>query len=167
MGKGVVAKSSAKSGPVRAPTTGLPASSLLVAPSLDAIDALDVDTLVICLTPSMRPLPGAAGFCDWRLCGALSNLIKRGILSGVVDEKVLMPGDRINIPRLLVLGFGDDPRKDSAQKLEWLSSTTLALGAERIAVAPPEPGKDWMGQAEQALTKAFGDRLVTLFEPER
>lgn len=168
MGNAATAQRSTKaSGKARATTTGVPTPSLIVSPSLEAIDALDVDTFVLCLTPSMRPLPGAAGFCDWRLCGTLSQLIKRGILTGAVDEKVLMPADRIGIPRLLVLGLGDDPRKDSARKLDWLASTTLALGAERIAIAPPEPGTDWMGQAEQALVKSLGDRLVTLFAPEQ
>ncbi len=159
-----------KAATTKARTTGptnAPAFALLAAPSLATVDALDVDTLVICLTPQMRPLPGAAGFIDWRLCGALSGLLQRGILTGADREKVLMPGDAIGIPRILVLGFGKDVRKDSDAKLDWLIETVNALDAKRIAVCPPEPGRDWMGMAQQSLEKAFAERIVTLFEPEQ
>jgi hypothetical protein len=57
-----------------------------VVATLGAIDALDVDTLVLCLTEDVRPLPGAAGLVDWRLAGRLSRFIEKGILTGARDE---------------------------------------------------------------------------------
>ena len=141
----------------------------LVPPSLEAIDALSaegIDTLVLCLTPKMRPLPGAAGFADWRLCGALSRLLISGVVTGVDREKVLLPGHPIGVDRILLLGFGDDVRKDSERKLGWMVETLDALAAKKIAIALPEPGRDLVGNAKAHFKKSLGSRFKTLFAPE-
>jgi len=56
-----------------------------------------------------RPLRGAAGLCDWRLCGRLSRLLRADRLSGRVDEVVMLPPARARLPfsRLMLFGLGD------------------------------------------------------------
>src|SRR5437667_11101312 len=56
-----------------------------------------------------RPLRGAAGLCDWRLCGRLSRLLRADRLSGREDEVVLLPPARARLPfsRLMLFGMGE------------------------------------------------------------
>jgi len=44
--------------------------------SLEALDALASDVLVLSLQAEDRPLRGSAGYCDWRLNGPLSRLVE-------------------------------------------------------------------------------------------
>src|SRR5829696_10536966 len=56
-----------------------------------------------------RPLRGAAGLCDWRLCGRLSRLLRSERLSGRADEVVMLPPARARLPftRLMLFGMGE------------------------------------------------------------
>ena len=40
------------------------------------------DALVVPVWSDVRPLRGAAGLLDWRLCGRLSQMIREGRVSG-------------------------------------------------------------------------------------
>ncbi|HEY1333477.1 MAG TPA: peptidase M17, partial [Myxococcaceae bacterium] len=50
--------------------------------TLDALDPLPVDTVCLFVSEDERPLGGAAGFVDWRLCGQLSRLLVDGFFKG-------------------------------------------------------------------------------------
>lgn len=77
-------------------------------PSLDALDALaGYEALCLVVTEDERPLTGAAGFVDWRLCGGLSRLLKDGFFTGQPGEKLLTPSDgRLPTPLLFAVGLG-------------------------------------------------------------
>ena len=89
---------------------------------------------------SERPLRGTAGRADWRLCGVLSDLARRGRLTGAAGEFTLVGcGGRMACERLLVLGLG--PRSDFAadafgrvvtevfERAAALGATSLAIGS--------------------------------------
>ena len=92
-----------------------------------------------------RPLRGAAGLCDWRLCGRLSRMLASERLSGQFGETTLYPPrvgglQRLPFSRLVLFGLGPADRfdeahaKDAAKKL---GESVRRLGLQRYAVAPP------------------------------
>src|SRR5438874_9265009 len=49
------------------------------------------EALVLPFFSDERPLRGAAGLCDWRLCGRLSRLLASGRVQGQWGETTLYP----------------------------------------------------------------------------
>lgn len=103
-----------------------------VTPGLAAVDALEGTDAICCfLSEDERPLPGAAGFVDWRLNGALSRILKAGFFVGVPGEKLLVPTrGEVPAPKLFAVGLGR-------------ASAITALGFEHA-----------LTQAAEMLTKA-------------
>jgi hypothetical protein len=151
-----------------------PVLSTLVQPSLDAIDALGggphaIDTLVLCMTSDTRPLPGAAGFADWRLCGRLSRLIVSGVVTGAPDEKVLMSSEGLlPMTRVLLYGFGKGSAimDDGRARLTRLGRVLDDLKAQSIAIDLPPPGSPMLPLVDECLRGLLGDRLRVVFAPE-
>ena len=78
-----------------------------VAAELGALDELRCDVLLLPIASDERPLRGAAGLVDWRLCGALSRLIAQGRVTGARGERVLVPTrPRLSFEKLVLLGTG-------------------------------------------------------------
>ena len=76
-----------------------------------AIERVPADVAVVALFADERPLRGAAGRLDWRLCGRLSRLVAAGRLSGQSGEAVLTPGGGGVRARAVVgLGLGSRGR---------------------------------------------------------
>jgi hypothetical protein len=89
-----------------------------------------------------RPLRGAAGLCDWRLCGRLSRLLKAERLSGRVDEVVMLPPARARLPfsRLMLFGLGEQGRFDERAYREQVARMRHVLekaGIRSYALQPP------------------------------
>ena len=62
-----------------------------------------------------RPLRGAAGRADWRLCGLLTELLIDGSMTGRTGEATLVgSGGRLASDALLVGGLGTQPSFDIA-----------------------------------------------------
>src|SRR5215470_19549483 len=81
--------------------------------TLDALDPLPVDTLCLFVSEDERPLGGAAGFADWRLCGQLSRLLVDGFFRGTRGESLLLPSaGRMGPGRVVILGVG--PQAEAA-----------------------------------------------------
>lgn len=138
-------------------------------PSLHALDELDADTLALGITSDERPLTGAAAYVDWRLCGQLSRLLKRGVVTGERREKVLMPsGGRLPPTRLLLFGWGPSATltEGATEQLRWMADVILEVKAERAVVALPEPARPLLSLVDEHLKKRLGDRLIAVFEPE-
>ncbi|HVN37843.1 MAG TPA: M17 family peptidase N-terminal domain-containing protein [Myxococcota bacterium] len=110
------------------------------------LEAVVADLAVVPVFAEDRPLPGAAGRADWRLCGALSRLYAAGHLSGTSGEAALVPsGGGIAAPCVMALGlgsraeFGDAALArftvEAVHRAAKLRASNLALGwPERIAV---------------------------------
>jgi hypothetical protein len=106
----------------------------------DAADGVP-ETLVLPFFADERPLRGAAGLCDWRLCGRLSRLLQSSRVAGKWGEVTLYPpGKRLPFQRILLVGLGAADRFD--EKAAHDASRLIAdkmkkLGNPRYALVPP------------------------------
>ncbi len=144
-----------------------------VTASLEALDTLEADTVILFVADDERPPRGVTGLVDWRLAGALSRLSARGWLIGKEGELCLSPGRaRLAGARLLLCGIGAGPElselilqravKQACEALSQLDCKSLACGL-------PDLGKDPVGLAtsvERSLEVNWSGPL-TLLEPAR
>lgn len=119
-----------------------------VAPELAKWDALVAtpdgppELLVAPFFSDERPLRGAAGLCDWRMCGRLSRLILAERITGDRGEVTLLPGRRLAFPKLLLFGMGASD-EFAEPVFRWvareIAKVMRRLGVRRYAV--PLPGR--------------------------
>jgi leucyl aminopeptidase len=139
---------------------------------LEGLDALaGVDALCLFVAEDDRPLPGTAGYVDWRLSGALSRVLKQGFFTGVKDDWLLLPSDgRIPIPRIFAVGLGARKNLDAGALGKALANAAQVLDkakVESVALELPGGGRvDEEAQA-QALQQHFlpgfkGKRVTVL-----
>jgi hypothetical protein len=77
------------------------------APELGQIDALRCEALALPFFSDERPLRGALGLLDWRMCGFISRLLGRGKIEGSPLETVLIPGrPKLSMDKLFLFGLG-------------------------------------------------------------
>jgi hypothetical protein len=143
--------------------------------SLEALDPLAVDTLCLFVAEDERPLAGAAGFADWRLCGQLSRLLADGFFRGARGESLLLPsGGRLGPARVVVLGLGPIAEASHPTAVRSaLGNAADVLNRVRVdSVAIELPGRPSLDAAERtsALAEAFlpafrGTRVTVLADP--
>ncbi|MBK8169185.1 MAG: leucyl aminopeptidase [Sandaracinaceae bacterium] len=74
---------------------------------LRRLDALKSEALCIPFFEDERPLCGALGLVDWRMCGHISALIRKGRLNGSAEEVLLIPArPRLPFEKLILFGLG-------------------------------------------------------------
>ena len=99
------------------------------------------DALVLTFFRDERPLRGAAGLADWRLCGRLSRLIKLGRIGGDAGESLLMPpGRRLPFQRLMLFGLGPTRPFDEdvyRRHVRRIREVMRRAGVHEYAVQPP------------------------------
>jgi hypothetical protein len=79
------------------------------------LDELQTELIVLPFFSDERPLRGAAGLLDWRLCGTLSRQILAGYLDGAFGEKGLIAApSRLKSEGLLLVGLGESAVFDAA-----------------------------------------------------
>jgi hypothetical protein len=126
-----------------------------VPPELRRLDQLRCDVLALSFFEEERPLRGAAGLVDWRLCGKLSRLLASRRLAGTQGEVTLLPPrPRLPFDKLLLLGLGARGAFDETAYAEALRRTFGALSAMRthsVALALPGRATGAIG-AERAMT---------------
>jgi leucyl aminopeptidase len=95
------------------------------------LDELQTEVIVLPFFADERPLRGAAGLIDWRLCGSLSRKLMAGYLRGAFGEKALFanPG-KLKSERLLLVGLGESASFD-----EGVARKACALIAEALREA--------------------------------
>lgn len=141
----------------------------LCEPSLHAVDALDAESLALCMTTDVRPLAGLTGYVDWRLCGQLSALVRAGVITGAHGEHVLVPNHGPLVPRrIFVFGWGPQASlEDGAPaRFERMARVLADAGCESVAVGLPEPGARLVHLVEDHVRKALGARCVAVFGPD-
>ena len=85
-----------------------------VAASMESLDELQTELMVLPFFADERPLTGAAGLLDWRLCGALSRKLMAGYLSGNFGEKgMLASPPKLKADALLLVGMGSSAEFDA------------------------------------------------------
>jgi hypothetical protein len=121
------------------------------------------DVLVLPVFTDDRPLRGAAGLADWRLCGRLSGLLKNERATAKAGETMLLPpGRRLRFKRVLWFGLGDAKgysderfRKD----LGWIAGVVRNAGASDWALQAPGRASGMIG-ARRALELILEDLLL-------
>jgi hypothetical protein len=113
-------------------------------PELDQIDSLRCEALALPLFSDERPLRGALGLLDWRLCGFLSGLVERGKVSGERLETVLVPGrPKLGMDKLFMLGLGPSSGFDGASVRACLEHMLDTLARARVrSTALVLPGRN-------------------------
>jgi len=128
--------------------------------SLETLDGLTgVDTLCLFVAEDERPLGGASGLSDWRLCGQLSRLLVDGFFTGAADDSVLLPSaGRLGAPRIVVFGLG---RRERLSDGPALGARLAAAGAVldkagAVSVALEVPGAGRLADAERLRSLRTG-----------
>ncbi len=129
------------------------------------IERVAAELAVVSHFESDRPLRGAAGRADWRLCGLLSELIGAQRLAGRRGEVALTPTyGRMKSDRVLLLGLGSRDDFDAAQlqaATQAMVRRVLALGAASMAL--PAPGEvDRSLPLHQCADAILGGTLAAL-----
>ena len=71
------------------------------------LERVCADLVVVGYSPDDRPLRGAAGRADWRLCGELWQLVTSQKLNGALGQAALLStAGPLRSPLLLVVGLG-------------------------------------------------------------
>ncbi|PTL82393.1 M17 family peptidase N-terminal domain-containing protein [Vitiosangium sp. GDMCC 1.1324] len=127
---------------------------------LEGLDALQgVDALCLFVGEDDRPLPGSAGYVDWRMCGSLSRILQSGFFVGALEDSLLMPTDgRFSVPRVFIIGLGQRRGLDASSLGEALANAGRVLAKARVeAVALEIPGVGSLdeGVRASALTEKF------------
>ncbi|MEM9069810.1 MAG: M17 family peptidase N-terminal domain-containing protein [Myxococcota bacterium] len=82
-----------------------------IPPDLRRLDTLQSEALALSFFADERPLRGALGLVDWRLCGFLSRQLRAGRITGDRGEVSLIPSSgRMVFEKLFLVGLG--PRND-------------------------------------------------------
>jgi hypothetical protein len=131
------------------------------------------DLAVVGFFSDERPLRGAAGRADWRLCGQVSELLASGRMRGKKGEAALVPAfGRLAVESVLLLGLGRRSSFRTARAQETSAAAlrrAIGLGARSIALAPPSGVEGFPALADafvrgavQAVEEAAADIRVNL-----
>ena len=110
---------------------------------MESLDGLHAEVLVLPFFEDERPLRGAAGLVDWRLCGALSRTILAGHLVGGLGEKALFAAPApLRTGGLLLLGLGrSEAFEERSARAACASIADTLRGARTSSVALALPGR--------------------------
>ena len=114
--------------------------------TLAALDDLKSDTFAVFCYADVRPLRGAAGVVDWRLCGALSASIEGQAFAGARGEVMLMPtSGRLGKCRVFVFGLGqakDVGEQQLKTACDDAKSVLQRAGIQRAVIVAPKAATD-------------------------
>ncbi len=144
---------------------------------LSRIDGLRFEALVLPFFTDERPLRGAPGLCDWRLCGRLSRWLLRGRFVGSLGEVTLLPGrPRLPFDKLLLFGAGPSESFDPSRfdtVIGHILHCLGDLGLRSFVLALPGRGTGLVapGEAIRWFLAATGERddlddVVILDDPD-
>jgi len=135
-------------------------------------DEAQRDCLVLPVFRDDRPLRGAAGLADWRLCGKLSRLLRASRATAEPGETMLLPpGRRLRFQRILWFGLGDAKGYNDdrfRRDLHWILDVVTRAGAKDWAVQAPGRASGLIG-ARRAVEiildeQELLDQPITLLE---
>ena len=100
------------------------------------------ECLVLAVFEDDRPLRGAAGLADWRLCGRLSKLLKANRATGKAGETMLLPpGHRLPFDSLSELRAGLYAAHPHLQRIDQIAAGRPD-DVKALAGAPTDVGRE-------------------------
>ncbi len=103
---------------------------------LASLDQLKTEALCLPFFSDERPLRGAAGLIDFRLCGRISEQLVKDRMRGDIGEVVLMPArPRLMAERLIWIGAGPRADFEEARFRAWIADVMLRLVRLRVRTA--------------------------------
>jgi hypothetical protein len=121
------------------------------------------DCLVLPVFRDDKPLRGAAGLADWRLCGKLSRLLKGSRANADSGETMLMPpGRRLPFTRVLWFGLGDAKGYSESRfrsDLAWIAEVVAKAGIGEWTLQLPGRASGLIG-ARRAVEIVLDDRAL-------
>ncbi len=133
--------------------------------SFEGLDGLTgVDSLCLFIPEDQRPLNGAAGFVDWRLCGALSRVMLAGFFVGQAKDTLLLPSERkLPVDRIFAVGVGSGRAFTEEGLIEALGVAAQMLNRAKVqGVALELPGGTALD--EQTRTRVLQERFIPAFK---
>ena len=126
----------------------------------EALDSVEgVDSLCLFVSADERPLPGVAGYVDWRLCGGLSRVLRNGFFQGALGDQLLLPSShRIAPQRIFAVGVGPAAALSLPLLQQSMRAAALMLtkaGVQGVALELPGAGVVPDPERAEALEKAF------------
>ena len=102
---------------------------------------IETEAVVLLFFQDERPLKGASGMVDWRMCGAISNMILSERISGEKGESILIaPSRKIKGKKILMIGLGisseideEKIRKTGMEVINKLAN----IGVRNFSIAMP------------------------------
>jgi hypothetical protein len=101
-----------------------------------SLDELQTQIIVLPFFSDERPLCGATGLIDWRLCGALSRKVLSGYLDGSFGEKALIAAPpKLKSEGLLLVGLGASTAFDTGVAENACTLIAKALTEAKVSTA--------------------------------
>ena len=141
----------------------------LVTPTLEDLDDMQAECLVLTSFSDDRPLRGLTGFVDWRLNGQLSRLMLREFVDGHYQEATLSPiGGRLNFGRIVLIGMGKRSEFD-AQRFEDLCRFCFATVARMgiLDFAMTLPGRIGLDVGLRQALSGWRRAVLESFAPDQ
>jgi len=128
-------------------------------------DEANRDCLVLPVFKDDRPLRGAAGLADWRLCGKLSSLVKANRMNGESGETLMMPpGRRPKFGRIMWFGLGETKGYSDERyrrDLAWIVDVVSKAGISELTIQAPGRSSGLIG-ARRAVEIMLEDDVLAL-----
>jgi len=97
------------------------------------IKDLETDAVIVGFHEDVRPLKGTAGALDWLLCGALSHLIIRKKMRGVLGEVALLTSKgKVPADKIFMVGLG--PREASSPESLRVAARVAAASSVNAGI---------------------------------
>jgi hypothetical protein len=146
-----------------------------VAPEWENLDALRSEAILTPFFSDERPLCGVLGLIDWRMCGFVSRMVMRGLISGTRGEHVLVPlKPRFTVDKLFLFGLGPEADFDEhvlRDTTERMLDVVARAQVRASAIVLPGRGTQRVPAAEamESFVRAVATRdtqdEVVLLEP--
>jgi hypothetical protein len=132
---------------------------------IERVERAEADLVVAGFFADERPLRGAVGRADWRLCGLVSEQLAAERLRGEPGDALLVAtSGKLAAPYVLVLGLGerahfggDDLRSHTRDAV----ARSVRLGAASIVLAPLGVGDNPLWELVDDIVSAAVDALNT------
>jgi leucyl aminopeptidase len=126
-------------------------------PVLKQIDSLRCEALALPFFSDEKPLRGALGLVDWRMCGFLSRLRASGKLEGAALETVLIPArPKLTTDKLFLFGLGAQAEFDDRALRRGIAHMLDTLERARVrTTALVLPGRATLAIAAELAMEAF------------